>query len=441
MLTEVYFESVRCFHTRQRIPLRPITILVGENSSGKSSFLALVRIAWDLLRGRSQIDFNEEPFLLGAFDQIASYRGGRAGRARSFKIGAVVRLPRTKSAHRRRLRSDHATVEGLFVDRGGHPILKDWTLDCGDFQLSLLLADEPEELGQVDLHVRTPSGEGFLREMPLADSVQQLRQLSSFLSFALTDLTGSETSVSAEDAETLTYLLRVLDRVRGSRPYAIAPIRMRPQRTYDPLRDDPQPEGGHVPMVLAKLQSGNPEKWREIRKAIDELATAAGLFTDVGVRRLGTRKESDPFQIQVKTGGPPFNLVDVGYGVSQFLPIAVEILRMPRRTTFLLQQPEIHLHPRAQAELGSFMAVLAKSDQKRFVIETHSDSIVDRIRMDIRDSDRIKHDDVSLLWFERGEAEVSIRVIEIDDSGNIRNVPQGYRDFFLLEERRMLGAR
>src|SRR5438132_10801779 len=86
----LFFENVRCFFTPQSAPLCPMTLLVGENSSGKSTFLALVRLAWDLCQGISPLDLNEEPFLLGAYDQIASSRRGRSGRSQQFCIGAEV---------------------------------------------------------------------------------------------------------------------------------------------------------------------------------------------------------------------------------------------------------------------------------------------------------------------------------------------------------------
>lgn len=163
----------------------------------------------------------------------------------------------------------------------------------------------------------------------------------------------------------------------------------------------------------------------------------SGLFTDVDVRRLG-KNESDPFQIVIKVSGPAFNSVDVGYGVSQILPIIVDILRGKNGRTFLLQQPEVHLHPRAQAELGTFLATFAKNQKKRFVVETHSDYLVDRIRMDIRDRKILKAEDVIILYFERAGGKTTIHPIEIDEFGNLKNVPKGYRSFFLEEERRFL---
>ena len=65
-MDRIFFENIRCFATRQEVPLAPLKVLVGENSSGKTTVLALVRLAWDLWLGRP-LDFNEEPFLLGRF--------------------------------------------------------------------------------------------------------------------------------------------------------------------------------------------------------------------------------------------------------------------------------------------------------------------------------------------------------------------------------------
>lgn len=75
-------ENVRCFHKRHEIRLAPLTLLVGENSTGKSTIVAATRLAWDLARWVTEPDFNEEPFNWGGYDQIAHFHGGQAGRAK-----------------------------------------------------------------------------------------------------------------------------------------------------------------------------------------------------------------------------------------------------------------------------------------------------------------------------------------------------------------------
>jgi predicted ATPase len=189
--------------------------------------------------------------------------------------------------------------------------------------------------------------------------------------------------------------------------------------------------------VLARLKTSDPEKWKEIKTELAEFGRECGLFKSVNVKSLG--KESDPFQVQITVNGSPTNLIDVGYGVSQVLPLLVDCLEEANQL-LLVQQPEVHLHPRAQAQLGSFFGYLVRKHEKQFIVETHSDYLVDRIRMDVRDGKHgLRPEDVSILYFERKDAAVSVHPMQIDGCGNLLNAPPGYRQFFLEEEMKFIG--
>lgn len=443
----LFLENVRCFFTPQSALLRPVTLLVGENSSGKSTFLALVRLAWDLCQGISPPDFNEEPFLLGAYDQIASSRRGRGGRSQQFCIGAEVISKAPRRRRQSAVRStDSITVKGRFVRREGQPHLREVVLEAAPFRIEILF-EEREKSPRVTL--QSPSGSMSIADFPMFPPPwPSLPIFFNYLRYwrsrsrKVTPQEGPSIAgdtLSSTDLEALGELTFALHRGLDQRPYAFAPVRTRPRRTYDPLKDIPDPEGSHVPMILAKAFTSDPTVSAQLREAIDAFGHASGLFTDIDIRRIG-RKEGDPFQFQVKIAGSGINLADVGYGVSQVLPIIVDAIREPPGSTFLLQQPEVHLHPRAQAELGSFLATLAKQQQKRFIIETHSDYMVDRIRMDIRDGKHLKPSEVAILYFERVGGVAQIHTMEIDPFGNLIEVPPGYRQFFLEEERRLLGG-
>ena len=74
------------------------------------------------------------------------------------------------------------------------------------------------------------------------------------------------------------------------------------------------------------------------------------------------------------------------------------------------------------------------------MVETHSDHLLDRVRMDVRDRATTLHpDDVSILFFERDRLDVRIHSLRIDDQGNVLGAPSGYRQFFMDETRRSLG--
>ena len=152
--------------------------------------------------------------------------------------------------------------------------------------------------------------------------------------------------------------------------------------------------------------------------------------------------------MQFKVRGPTSNIIDVGYGVSQILPILVQILNhgISKHTKpeyedipyFLLQQPEVHLHPRAQAELSSLLANLASQGNRSFIIETHSDYMIDRARIEIRKGN-IKPEDVSLIYFEPKGNIVKVHNIGFDKVANMIGVPPYYRNFFLKESKRLMG--
>lgn len=202
-------------------------------------------------------------------------------------------------------------------------------------------------------------------------------------------------------------------------------------------------------MFMMRLHHEEGQKWKALQEELVEFGKASGLFSDIRVKRHG-KQISDPFQLQIKVhSGSHANIVDVGYGVSQSLPILVELLsrdlngsrtkRISRPSLpFLLQQPEVHLHPRGQAELASFFVESVRNRKHSFLIETHSDYIVDRIRICVRQK-RIAAKDVSILYFEPKRNAVKIHNIRLDEYGNLDNPPAGYRNFFLRERDTLLG--
>ena len=228
-------------------------------------------------------------------------------------------------------------------------------------------------------------------------------------------------------------------------PFASAPVRSKPRRTYDPARATRDPEGDYVPMYLASTFTQDKDSWESLKSRLEEFGKSAGLFDEITIKTLG-RREGEPFQVRIRRfdgrrKGPSRNLVDVGYGVSQVLPLITELLRPDASSTFLLQQPEVHLHPSAQAALGSLFFTTANR-QRQLIVETHSDYVIDRVRMDLRDrkgTTPLGHTDVSILYFERDAHGVTIHSLSIDQNGNIVGAPDSYGTFFMNETRRSIG--
>ena len=232
------------------------------------------------------------------------------------------------------------------------------------------------------------------------------------------------------------------------RPFASAPVRSEPQRTYDPWRSAADALGDYVPTYLSQLSQRDSATWENLKSRLEQFGRDAGLFDEIRVRQVG-KTEVDPFQVQVRKFGSgrkgPFrSLVDVGYGVSQVLPVALELLRDDGPNSLLLQQPEVHLHPSAQASLGSLLCQVAgnasPSYRRQLIVETHSDYVIDRVRTAVANpSSPIGPDDVSLVYFERAGLEVFLHSLSVDELGNVIGAPAGYRQFFLDEIQRSLG--
>ena len=242
----------------------------------------------------------------------------------------------------------------------------------------------------------------------------------------------------------LLELARGLWLLNGHQVYAGGPVRSRPLRTYDPIQPFMDPEGVSVPSYLANLSLAQKEDWEVLRGRLQEFGQRAGIFDEIKVKRF-EEGGSSPFQMQFRkfgkrSKGLPRNMVDMGYGISQVLPTVTELLRVDSgNSLFLLQQPEVHLHPSAQAALGSLFSQIAAYG-RQLIIETHSDFIVDRITMAVRDpSVALRSEDVSILFFERNDLDVVIHEIVIDERGNICNAPNTYRSFFMQETLRVLG--
>ena len=440
----IHLENYRCFHHRQVARMAPLTLLVGGNSTGKTSFLALIRALWDIVLDSRLPDFKEEPYDLGSFDEIAHHRGAKGGRSNTFEAGFSVGSSNPKSFCFAFGKSGSTPVPIMRCVEQGKIWMKEEFSVNGRTHVIQVGTDKGSWMKQeYDDHSKFTAAERLVPLNFLVPRVSPIGFQDSFLYFHPVNGSPEIEHLDVEKLRRLTAQRRSTRR----RTFASAPVRSKPQRTYDPSRLLPDPEGDYIPMFLAEIFRHHKETWTDLKALLEEFGKASGLFDEITIKLLGGRS-SEPFQIQVrkfggKLKGPPRNLSDVGYGVSQALPVITELLRKDNEvsapTLFLLQQPEVHLHPRAQASLGSLFCQVATPD-RQLVVETHSDYLIDRVRMDIRDrKTRLQPEDVSILFFEQNALEVKIHSLRIDSEGNISNSPAGYRSFFMEETQRSLG--
>ena len=439
-MDSITLQNYRCFGSEEQTArLAPLTLLVGPNSTGKTSFLALIRALWDVAFREVVPNFREEPFDLGSFEEIVYWNARRGTVPDSFTSGFEYTNLRAQSATEVNFHTTFAQIDGF-----PFPIMR--TVVQGDEEFSIDWVEPGDEF------VQYRSGE-FMERRPWPGGRSARLSLLPFWTFAdvpfrLGD-TGSGDRKFVLDLLELEPLVGqfVAQRHRLARPFAGSPVRSRPERTYDPMRIFQDPGGNHIPSYLASVARRDADRWHALKCRLEAFGCASGLFDEINVRTFGV-SEGDPFQIQVRKHsgpksrrrkGPWRNVVDVGYGISQALPILTELLRPDGSTMFLFQQPEVHLHPQAQAALGTLFCEVAAGG-RQLIVETHSDYIIDRVRMDVRDQTTgLKPEDVSILYFEPRDLDVKIHSIRLDEMGNVLDAPQSYGQFFMDEINRSIG--
>ena len=424
-MERLFLEDFRCFDGKRDVRLAPITVLIGENSTGKSTVLASIRAAWDVAAGLGTPDFNEEPFDLGSFEHIANFAAKRTRRSDSFGIGATYFVV-----------DKEITVQATFLDEDSQPVLRSWTAGWDSHHVDV----DMREADSGRLSLRLDGCEALAGDLDRSSLFRAPFPIPYLISWQIESLNEEENGTARLDKTTVSQVcesLQSLSYLVVPRPSAFAPIRSQPERTYEPSVALEDSFGGHVPLALRQVLKSKSDDDRAVKKALVSFGKASGLFTDLKVRNLGTA--ADPFQLNVHNAGPDRNLIDVGYGVSQILPVMFDTIRGVPGQTFLFQQPEVHLHPKAQAEFATSIAGLVPERHLQAIIETHSDFILDRLRIEARSGEKISPQDVAILYFERKGTSVKIHEIGLDDQANLTNVPSGFRDFFLAEQRQLLG--
>ncbi len=368
-------------------------------------------------------DFNKEPYRMGSFSDIIN----KNNKDDSFELGFLHEKEGIKYnlCFREKYEGAESIINRVDID------LKNISFTCKKEGEKNTYSISDQE-GKFD-----PLKESFsdANEIPLGWYLLQSRMAQSRL--------GKEKKKNSQKKHILEMWKMVRsyqDQYFSKEIFNLAPVRSKPQRTYDPIKEFPNSEGGDIPSFLMQLHTRNNQIWEEIREKMVGFGKSSGMFSDIEIKRYGTTM-GEPFQLKFQIRNNLSNIIDTGYGVGQILPLLTRIFisdsAKSEDTKFLLQQPEVHLHPKAQAELASLL-VQSTQMNNSFLIETHSDYIIDRTRIEIRRGN-IAPDKVSLIYLEPLKDTVQVHNLHFDDQGDLLGAPIGYRDFFDKESDRFLG--
>lgn len=146
-------------------------------------------------------------------------------------------------------------------------------------------------------------------------------------------------------------------------------------------------------------------------------------------RNMDVQRDTNKLYRTIITNNDGLNvdLCQMGFGLSQILPIVVQGLLLHKGETLIVEDPDVHMHPQVQAILVDFFIDLVKHG-RRVVVETHSDHIVTRLRRRIAD-ETISKESVNLSFVENGENGSEYRFIDMESDGSFTNtLPKGFLD-------------
>jgi hypothetical protein len=420
---KLVLENVRSFVGRHEIPIKPLTLLVGENNAGKSTFLACLHAACQYPEFPFRVRWNDAPYHLGTFDTIASRSRLKSNEPARFAIGIEDVVLNSSELFAVFQKHDDRIVPSSIRIRYNETILN---------ATVALNGEVPPRMAHVEL---TQGGQAVNLERQFPFPVFGFDPLWSLVEAVLSAVPDEPRAKFASEQLTFSWMIRQTKRPRA---ISLGPRRVDPARGYpvEQLSEDGQ--GSDYPDILIQHRD---EQFKQntragLLEALADFGKDSGLFSRVEVKRIGSGG-SRSIQVRVVVAGKSFDLTDVGYGVSQILPVVVKTFASIDATAILIQQPEVHLHPQAQAAMGSFLARMTTLGGPSLVIETHSDYILDRLRIEVAHG-RISPDQIALLYFEKPGKTTTVHAIKLDECGNILNAPPSYRKFFMREEMNLL---
>jgi predicted ATPase len=385
------------------ISIKPITIFIGENSSGKSTVLhALAALGQTASLPNDQraliLDDEKAAVHLGRFIEIIHSRKYTD----AIELGVNVGVTRVRRARRdpdnRRESGEvvEADVEGRYefksTKRTQDISIKSGIVTVGDESYKIkrgkvFFSVENTRTGSLGRFSRGP---GFV-----------LRDRISSKNFADFHAFNSAQRVIA-DALVKTYYL--------------GPFRQSPRRSYPTRGASPNQVGAEGESTIPLLANEAVQsKSRPNINQIGRWLAMMNLGSKVDISRVAT---SDLFDVSVRLpDGSDFPISDLGYGLSQVLPVLTQLSFAPQGATLLFEQPELHLHPLAQRPLASVFIDAIHKRNIHIIAETHSSHLFGQFQREVRDQ-KLQPNEIALYRVSRSNGKTHIEPIFVDGNGD-----------------------
>ena len=400
MLTQLQLKNFKAWQNTGEVALKPVTMLLGANSSGKSSLIqALLLLKQTAQSPDRSIHLNlggdeaNDLFNFGDFDNVLH---GDATDPRRFSISFQFFRP---TSERVLLGLFHASygrtangvgLQEMIMSSLGFS-LQVYRRDKGAY--SLFVNDEPQPRGK---------GKEFAPERSIALPPEAIVALG---------LEGSVTQdlslAIRRELEDLCYL---------------GPLRRKPEREYVWNKTSPGDIGSDgskaIDALLACALSRDPEQV----KALDSVSGWLKRMNLADKLELRQVARSARYEVVVHRDGIQSNLRDVGIGVSQVLPVLTLAHFAPVGSTIILEEPETHLHPLAQSVLAELFVEMSTKRHVQFIVETHSEHLFRRMQT-LMAQQKVALNQCAMYFVDRHGKHAGIRELLVDSFGAVSNWP------------------
>ena len=241
----------------------------------------------------------------------------------------------------------------------------------------------------------------------------------------------SEIQKFVERADHLSDLALAFERCLQN-VYYLGPLRDFPKRQYIWPGTRPT-DVGHsgeyvIEALLASKMRGKPVVAQEdltLEQHVAHWLKKLGLIHSFSVQSFGDSDSVFQVMVQQNPDSVETHLTDVGFGVSQVLPVLVLCYYAPEGSTIILEQPEIHLHPAVQAGLADVLIEVWKKRQIQIIFESHSEHLLRRLQRRIAE-EQVSPDEVGLYFCRANQDRSHLDSLELDEYGNIVNWPENF---------------
>jgi len=405
MLTHLQLKNFKAWTDTGLVELKPVTMLLGTNSSGKSTLIQSLLLLRQTVQSPDRTihlnlggDELHDFFNFGDFDNVLT----QGANPRQFQIRFDFHRPEVKAS----------VVAGSFQCSYGQTSsgavevqsMRLWQAD--DRQITVVR----REKGAYSL---TVNAESQVR--------MKSRDLAPERSIALSAKALTALGTDSAMVEDMSLAVR---RELESIIY-LGPLRRKPERDYVWNKSKPGEVGvdGHkaVDVLLASTLLRGEDK-SEITDSVSYWLKRMKVAEKLEVRQIG---RSTRYEVVIHRDGVVANLRDVGIGISQVLPVLTVAFFAPRGSTVLLEEPEIHLHPLAQSVLAELFVEVSKTRKVQFIVETHSEHLFRRMQTLVA-KEKTKVDDCAMYFVEKGKKGAQLRLLNLDEYGRVTNWPDQF---------------